>query len=71
MNDEEMLWLLAQMGAIRGNALVEAADGPDMLWRTLSRGAGVTADQSIALRAFILRTLIVKTVAGDRSASEN
>jgi hypothetical protein len=71
MNDEKMLSLLTQMGAIRGNALVEAADGPDILWRTISRGAGVSGDQSIALRAFILRTFFVRAVADDSSAPEN
>jgi hypothetical protein len=60
MSDDEMLALLAQLGPVRGSALVEAADGPDILWRTIARGAGLNDDQSVSLRAFILRAFVVK-----------
>lgn len=55
-----MFALLTQMGAVRGNALVEAADGPDVLWWTVARGAGLTADEAVALRALILRKFAIR-----------
>lgn len=54
--DEELFGLLAKMGPVRGTALIDAADAPDVLWNKLAKGAGLSDEQSHSLRAFILRS---------------